>query len=502
MTPGKSYEFRSHSGQKIETAVLARSKSAAQVCRPDSPATFTMSSPEEEYEDEALPSPAAAEEMADDDEEEAADAEEEEEEIADAEEEEELPAAPTPPVAAPASPPPGQPSDVVLFERVPSRSTGMNSNRPASAFAAQSSYMMTPGDQPGSSLFDRYASESTVRAFARNSQTLTSRLRSTGIKLGCYLNTEANSGRAYTVHLPEACDTMGEVMSLIQRKMQLDNRMLYAAELYLPNGEKLASFKALADAAALDTGIVVGCGEPFDHSTVPQSILSFHTHGGGRAAAKTVKKELATKKMRAAQLKADQVRASGHGLSSTAAHTAKVASVSEKKESAAVMRHDYMNQLIARSAQQNELIRHVQANNAKLRSDRARREAAQKSVWSQDRLQDLAEHRRRESNTWREKQDTIELNAARRVDHAKRVRMVTQAEGKLAKSQLSEQRKAAGLERRMSYISRSVEKAAQEQDLIRAHQVKRNERKSLHLGMRSPSSSHAGSVQNSHRSVF
>ena len=38
--------------------------------------------------------------------------------------------------------------------------------------------------------------------------------------------------------------------------------------------------------------------------------------------------------------------------------------------------------------------------------------------------------------------------ASRRLDHAKRVRMASQAEGKLAKTQLNEQRKAAGLERR------------------------------------------------------
>lgn len=298
---------------------------------------------------------------------------------------------------------------------------------------------------------------------------------------------------------------MGEIFALIQRKMQLDARMLYAAELYLPNGEKIKGYKQLVDASALDTPVIVGCGEPFDHSTVPQSMLSFHSHGGGRAAAKTVKKEIAMKKMRAAQLKADQVRASGHGLSSAAAAASKNLLVEANRQSAAVMRHDYMNQLIARSAQQNELIRHVQANNARLRSDRARREAAQKSVWSQDRLQDLAENRRRESNTWREKQDALEFNAAKRADHAKRVRMVTQAEGKLAKSQLSEQRKAAGLERRMSYISRSVEKAAQEQDLIKSHQLKKAERKSLHLGLsshRSQSSSHGGSVQNSQRSAF
>jgi len=223
-------------------------------------------------------------------------------------------------------------------------------------------------------------------------------------------------------------------------------------------------------------------------------MLSFHTHGGGRAAAKTVKKELAEKKIRGAQLKADQVRASGHGVSSAAAQSARAAAQEANRQSASVMRHDYMNQLIARSTQQNELIRQVQANNARLRSERARREASKQSVWSADRLQELAENRRRESDTWQEKREAEETTAAKRFDHAKRVRMTTQAEGRLAKTQLSEQRKAAGLERRMSYISRSVEKAAQEQEIVRGHIAKKQERKNSLLGLRSPLASTVGSV--------
>ena len=189
-----------------------------------------------------------------------------------------------------------------------------------------------------------------------------------------------------------------------------------------------------------------------------------------------VKKELQEKKLRASQLKADQVRASGHGLSNAAASAAKAAAIETNRESAASMRHDYMNQLIARSAQQTELIRHVQSNNARLRADRARREAAKKSVWSQERLQDLAENRRKDANVWREKVDHEENVAKTRIDHAKMVRMSQQHGGRLAKTQLQEQRKAAGLERRMSYISRSVEKAAQEQELVKAHQQAKQDR--------------------------
>jgi hypothetical protein len=382
-----------------------------------------------------------------------------------------------------------------LFERPPSRVP----NAPSPSFADPLAVVPTGAAtaELGNSLFDRYASSEPVgtqRFGSRNTATLTSRLRSTGIKLGCYLNTEANRGRAHTIHLPETCDTMGEVFALVQRRMGLDQRMLYAAELFVPDGTKVTSYAQLIDAAGLDTPIIVGCGEPFDRSTVPQAMLSFHQNGGGRAAAKAVKKELGDKRMRSAQLKADQVRASGHGLNSAAAQSAKAAAAEANRQSAATMRHDYMNQLIARSTQQNELIRHVQANNARLRSERARRDTATKSVWSQDRLQDLAENRRREASVWRERQEADELTAAKRADYAKRVRMTSQTEGKAAKSGLAEQRKAAGLERRMSYISRSVEKAAQEQDLIRSHQMKKQERKNSLLGLRSPLSSQAGSV--------
>jgi len=54
---------------------------------------------------------------------------------------------------------------------------------------------------------------------------------------------------------------------------------------------------------------------------------------------------------------------------------------------------------------------------------------------------------------------------------AAQVRLRAQTDGKTAKSDYAAVRKAAGIERRMSYISRSVEKAAQESNIIRAHQT-------------------------------
>ena len=165
----------------------------------------------------------------------------------------------------------------------------------------------------GSSLFDKYMSPSEARANRRlgHNETRTTRLRATGVKLSVYLNTEVNRGYATVISLPEECDTLGEVMPMIQKSMQLDRRMLYAAELYLPDGKKIMSYKELIDAAALDTAIVVGCGEPFDPSSIPYDILEFHLQGGGRQAANKVKKQLQSKRKDEALEKADTVRASG-----------------------------------------------------------------------------------------------------------------------------------------------------------------------------------------------
>ena len=58
----------------------------------------------------------------------------------------------------------------------------------------QPNYFASPA--PGSSLFDRYASEGAMRKGYDNGSTFTSRLRQGGIKLACYLNTEANRGRS------------------------------------------------------------------------------------------------------------------------------------------------------------------------------------------------------------------------------------------------------------------------------------------------------------------
>jgi len=148
---------------------------------------------------------------------------------------------------------------------------------------------------------------------------------------------------------------------------------------------------------------------------------------------------------------------------------------------------------IARSSQQTELIKHVQAKNAKLRTDRARREQAKRSVWSQDRLQEMSETRRREGNAVRDRQDLEELRMAKIATRAKEIRDDRDQGARIARTALAEQRKAAGLERRMSYVSRSVEKAEREQRLVQTHQDRMLDRRNS-LSQSSVSLSHrAGS---------
>ena len=165
------------------------------------------------------------------------------------------------------------------------------------------------------SLYDTYATSSpTSTSRSRrvgHSPTRTSRLRNSIVKLSCYLNGEADRSRATVVHLPEECDTLGEVIPKIHKRMGMDKRIAYAAELFLADGTKITSMANLLDAAEKTHAIFVGCGEPFDPTTVPYNVLETYLHGGGREGLKKARGELKQKQKLAAQEKADTVRPSG-----------------------------------------------------------------------------------------------------------------------------------------------------------------------------------------------
>jgi hypothetical protein len=137
----------------------------------------------------------------------------------------------------------------------------------------------------------------------------------------------------------------------------------YAAELYLPDGKKIASWEELETWARLDTAIIVGCGEPFDPTSIPFDILEFHLQGGGRKAAKKVKHILQDKKKEEALEKADTVRSSGHGLTPIAVITSRNENIEANRQAANMQRHEYMEQLMYRAAQEKELMDRVQQNN-------------------------------------------------------------------------------------------------------------------------------------------
>ena len=148
--------------------------------------------------------------------------------------------------------------------------------------------------------------------------------------------------------------------------------MLYVRELYLPDGERIGSMKKLSSIAVVDAPVIVGCGEPFDPQCIPPSMLSVHLQGGGRDAARLVKKQLVEKKLKGCQLKADQVRASGHGTSTTAARLARNGAVEGNRQSAAQLRHEHVRHMLQRAEQQ-EAVHRTTASRAM--SERRAREA-------------------------------------------------------------------------------------------------------------------------------
>ena len=199
----------------------------------------------------------------------------------------------------------------------------------------------------------------------RVGQTRSSLLRSGGVRLNCYLNAEGVGvvvvggprGHGTLVQLPTTCDTIEEALPLIQLKMKLNERMMYAADLWLPDGTSITTFQQLVDASAIDTPIIVGCGEPFDGSRVPLDLLEFHRQGGGRGAVHKVNKTLKNSRKNDRVDKAESVRQAGHGLlpNSLAVVTARSQNVETNREKAANMRQYYMESLVRRTADQEDL---------------------------------------------------------------------------------------------------------------------------------------------------
>ncbi|KAL3898617.1 MAG: hypothetical protein SGPRY_012806, partial [Prymnesium sp.] len=409
-------------------------------------------------------------------------------------------------------------------------------------------------------LFDRHASPDEIAPRFRNGETLTSKMRMQRIKLVCYVNTEVNSSRSTVVQLPESQNSMGEVIAYVQKKMQLDKRMLYAKKLYTPNGTLITNWEDLTNAAAYEIPIIVSCGEPFDPTTVPASMVAFQAHGGGRAATQLCKQELQVRRKKAAHLKADQVRKalsvctspssyssplsfssplfrllnplfiakiplhalhitshsstlsysshspppapyiSSHHKAYSSPHTmhARVETLERNRDLAAHMRHEFMENLLVRAAKHEEAVSVIRNNNEKLRAERDAR-THKTEVFARDRALEQAvlprytrvlipflardfvppfltqaeERKRAQSAIVYEKQQLLQDQANERAQRARKIRQKRKEGAQAVKEQLAEKRRLAGIERRVSHITRALQKAELEEFQLKVRQQQR-----------------------------
>ena len=270
--------------------------------------------------------------------------------------------------------------DPALFERAnwrPVDEASSSVQRSVQLGATGSSRGRGAPSSSGSCLFDRYGGD-TVRTAGRpegigaNGTTLSARLRASGVlRLMCYVNIDDRGSPAVFVPVPESMRTLKDVLAVIQRIMKLDKRFLYARQLFLPDGELVTSYRALAAAASNDTPVIVGCGEPFNRDGVPQHMVLVHMAGNGRGATKGVKRDFAERRVKAAQLKADQVRAAGHGTQAQAARLARQHALEHNRELASRLRHEQMVGSMRRAAQREEFTATVRAQTARLRATAA-----------------------------------------------------------------------------------------------------------------------------------
>jgi len=362
-----------------------------------------------------------------------------------------------------------------MFEKAAYQSPASSPTKMASGnFPSQKSRPAPRAGSPspgGSSLFDRYGANDGGGPKALNSQTHTSRLRAQGVKLVCYVNTEVNRGRSSIIHLPEAEDTIEEVLPYIQRQMKLDKRMKYAQKLFTPDGTQVSTFDQLANFANAEIPIIVACGEPFDTTTIPVAMVSFQEHGGGRAAAAQVKHELAERRKKASQLKADQVRAAGHGTNSVAAKSARMAAVEDNRNQAAAMRHEFMENLLLRAAKQEELVRNVRANNEVRKAERDARNARGAQMRA-EKYGEVGRAKNHSTHRIYEKQQQMAEANQEKAAKAALIREQKQQAAEFAKAQLAAKRKEEGDARRVSHIKRSVNKADSDESALKSRQNK------------------------------
>ena len=210
-------------------------------------------------------------------------------------------------------------------------------------------------------------------------------------------------------------DTLDEVMRLIQLKMRLDETMRYAADLWLPDGTRIETFEEMTSAAVASTPIIVGCGEPFDAARVPVDLRESFFEGGGRKGLQRVYMSLAESRQEENVARAENVRQDGHGVlpNSLAVVTARMQSVEEAREKAAEIRYQYMESLVQRQAENEDLRLAVRQNITRQRMEREE-SRMRKAEKERERTQALRELRAR---------DETDFNRSRREDAEKAQQM-------------------------------------------------------------------------------
>ena len=107
-------------------------------------------------------------------------------------------------------------------------------------------YAEVSGAVQTNGLFDEFTSGAATRACSICPRRISIfNAEAPRVRLNCYLNCEgvgvtvlgAPQGHGFIVKLPGQVDTIEEVLIHLQKQMKLDNRMLYASEMWTPDGK-------------------------------------------------------------------------------------------------------------------------------------------------------------------------------------------------------------------------------------------------------------------------
>mmetsp|Transcript_22659 Transcript_22659/g.56261 ORF Transcript_22659/g.56261 Transcript_22659/m.56261 type:complete len:140 (+) Transcript_22659:1-420(+) len=132
-----------------------------------------------------------------------------------------------------------------------------------------------------------------------------------------------------------------------------------------------------------------------------------------------------------------------------------------------------MENLLLRAAKQEQLISSVKANHEKARSERQAR-AQKTDHFARDRALEHAEERKR-SQTYNiyVKQQLLQDQANEKAERARQIREKRKEGAQMVKERLAEQRRVAGIQRRVSHITRAVQKAELEEIQLKMRQQQR-----------------------------